>query len=89
MTNALPAGRWLWRNRAVARAEVHSEDSGTTRPAEARRAERSRGVNIELLVRMRNWRPRSSRVAMNRSAPGTGIPSCMSTPSMSHSQLTT
>src|ERR1035441_3075127 len=87
MTKAVPPGRWLSRNRAVARAEVHSAWSGISRPEVASRAERSLGVYIELLVRTRKLRPPSRRARTNRSAPGTITPSRISTPSMSHSQL--
>jgi hypothetical protein len=71
----------------VASAEVHSEASGITSPLWARRSHRSRGVNIELFVRTRKLRPFSASSATKRSAPGTMMPSCTSTPSMSHSQL--
>src|SRR5674476_1125530 len=69
MTKAVPPGRWLSRNRAVARAEVHSAWSGISRPEVASRAERSLGVYIELLVSTRKLRPPSRRARTNRSAP--------------------
>src|SRR3712207_6624806 len=86
MTYAEPPGCWSSRNRAVAIAEVQMASSGTSRPAVDRRARRSRGVKIELLVSTRNRRPRSCIRASSSAAPGSTVPSCTRTPSMSVSQ---
>src|ERR1039458_716376 len=87
MTKAVPPGRWLSRNRAVARAEVHNARSGISRPEVGGGAERSLGVYIGLLGSTRKLRPPSRKARTNRSAPGTIAPSRIRTPSMSHSQL--
>jgi hypothetical protein len=57
MTNAVPFGRWSSRNFAVARAEVQITSGVAASPRRPSRAERSRGVYIELLVRMRYGQP--------------------------------
>ena len=44
MAKALPPGRWLSRNWAVARAEVQIRSGGSKIPVRASRADRSRGV---------------------------------------------
>src|SRR5579875_1166175 len=60
--------------------------SGTDRPARCRRADRSRGVKIELLVRTRKRRSRATNRSRKSAAPGSARSSCTSTPSMSVSQ---
>ena len=62
------------------------DSSGTCRPVRARRAARSRGVKIELLVSTRNRRCFSTSRSRNSAAPGSAFSSCTSTPSMSVSQ---
>src|SRR5687768_6910012 len=86
ITNALAPGAWLCRKSAVARAEVQIEASGTTRPDARRRADRSRGVKIELFVSTRNGVPWSRHCCSRAEAPGTGVFSWTSTPSISVSQ---
>ena len=86
MTKAEPPGIWDCRKSAVARAEVHSDSSGTSSPDARRRALRSRGVKMELLVSTRNGLPSSRHCCSSSAAPGMGWFSCTSTPSMSVSQ---
>ena len=57
MTNAEPPGICDFRKSAVASAEVQRNSSGTMRPAARRRALRSRGVKMELLVSTKNGLP--------------------------------
>ena len=58
-------------------------------PLRSSRARRSRGVKIELFVSTRNCSPESWSASMNSVAPGIGVSSCTSTPSMSVSQVVT
>src|SRR6478735_2469839 len=88
-TYAVPCGRWSSRNWAVASAEVQIADSGTSIPLPSRRARRSRGVKIELLVSTRNDSPEALSASMNSWAPGIGTSSWTRTPSMSVSQVST
>ena len=53
ITNAVPPGSCDLRKSAVARALVQMRSSGTFRPEERSRAERSRAVKIELFVSTR------------------------------------
>src|SRR3954452_4341744 len=89
MTYAVPLGRWLSRNCAVARALVQIASSGTSIPERCSRAFRSRGVKIELLVSSRKGRPIRDSRWTNSAAPGIGSSSWTSTPSMSDSQART
>src|SRR6478735_6423689 len=86
-TYAVPWGRWSARKSAVASAEVQMDSSGTSIPLPSRRARRSRGVKIELLVSTRNFLPDALSASMNSWAPGMGSSSCTRTPSMSVSQV--
>ena len=61
--------------------------SGTSIPLRSKRARRSRGVKIELLVSTRKARPDALSASTNSAAPGMGSSSCTSTPSMSVSQV--
>src|SRR6478735_8840322 len=88
-TYAVPPGRWSSRNCAVASAEVQIASTGTSMPLPSSRARRSRGVKIELFVSTRKRRPEAWSAWMNSCAPGIGISSCTSTPSMSVSQVST
>src|SRR6187431_135191 len=86
MTKALAPGAWLCRKSAVASAEVQIAPSGTTSPDERRRAERSLGVKIELFVSTKNGVPWSRHCCSSAAAPGTGVFSWTSTPSISVNQ---
>ena len=86
MTYAEPLGSWVARKSAVASAEVQIDSSGTCSPARTSRADRSRGVKIELLVSTRKRRSRSTSRSRNSAAPGSAFSSWTSTPSMSVSQ---
>src|SRR5215218_9801761 len=86
MTYADPPGNWSARNAAVASADVQIEASGTVSPERRSRADRSRGVKIELFVRTRNGRFLSTNRCRNSAAPGRACSSRTSTPSMSVSQ---
>src|SRR5690349_7112111 len=86
MQYAEPPGSWSARNAAVARADVQIDSSGTLSPERTSRADRSRGVKIELLVSTRKRRCFSTRRSRKSAAPGRAWPSCTSTPSMSVSQ---
>ena len=57
MTNAVPPGICDFRKSAVASAEVQIDSSGTMSPDARSRADRSRGVKIELFVSTRNGTP--------------------------------
>src|SRR5690625_4790050 len=59
------------------------DSSGSSIPLRNRRARRSRGVKIELLVSTRKRRPWVCRASMNSTAPGSAACSWTSTPSMS------
>src|SRR3712207_5026041 len=86
MTYAEPPGSCVCRKSAVASADVQIDSSGTWSPLRERRAARSRGVKIELLVRTRKRRCFSTSRSRNSAAPGSAFSSCTSTPSMSVSQ---
>src|SRR5215218_1539762 len=86
MTYAEPPGNWSLRKSAVASADVQIADSGTDRPDRANRADRSRGVKIELLVRTRKGRFFSTSRCRNSAAPGRARSSWTRTPSISVSQ---
>ena len=70
----------------MASAEVQISSSMMCSPMDCSRADRSRAVQMELLVSTRNGRPALRSAATNSSAPGMGRPSLTSTPSMSVSQ---
>ena len=70
----------------MASAEVQMRSSGTSRPEASNRADRSRGVKMELLVKTRYSLSLSRRACRNSAAPGIALVSCTSTPSMSVSQ---
>ena len=67
----------------MAVAEVQMRSAGMSRPVFFRRAERSRGVDIELFVSTMYSMLLSFSAWMNLSAPGIISPSLMRTPSMS------
>ena len=73
----------------MASAEVQIVSSGTSMPLDSSRARRSRGVKIELLVRIRKRRPEAFNASTNSVAPSIGTSSCTRTPSMSVSQVST
>ena len=58
---------------AVASAEVQIEASGTVRPERVSRADRSRGVKIELFVSTRNGRSCSTRPLQEFGGAGKGV----------------
>src|SRR4051794_13930235 len=89
MTYAVPPGRWLLRNSAVASALVQIDSSGTSIPLRDSLACRSRAVKIELLVRSRNGISRSRNRRTKSAAPGIARSSWTSTPSMSDSHAVT
>ena len=86
MTNAVPPGLCCFRNAAVASALVQIFSSGTSMPEVRSRADRSRGVKIELFVSTRKGVPVSRHCVSSSRAPGMGCSSWTSTPSMSVSQ---
>ena len=73
----------------MASADVQIACSGTSIPLPRRRAARSRGVKIELLVSTRKRLPEALSASMNSGAPGMTSSSWTSTPSMSVSQVST
>src|SRR5665213_188630 len=87
ITKAVPKGRCVCTNLAVANDDVHKRLSSTLSPICESSSRISRGVKRELLVRIKYGRPVELKRSKNLSAPGIIAPSRISTPSMSQSQL--
>ena len=77
-TYAEPPGNWSSRNDAVATADVQIDASGTCRVDRAKRAARSRGVNIELFISTK--KSVSMSRCKNSAAPGSACSSRTRTP---------
>ena len=82
-------GALVGRNCAVASADVQIASSGTSMSLASSLARRSRGVNIELLVRPMNLCPDGLSASTNSRPPGIGSSSWTRTPSMSVSHVLT